>query len=211
MSTDHRHLRRAALARPHRDLHRPEAPARRRCGRVPSRSTAASTPPRRACTSATWCSCSPLRRLQLAGHRPLALVGGATGLIGDPKPTAERTLNAADGRGRLGRADPRRRSSRSSTSTATTPARVVNNLDWTAPMSAHRLPARHRQALPGQPDARQGGGPRPAGLASGHQLHRVQLPDPAGHGLPGAVPAARLHAADRRQRPVGQPHRRAST
>ena len=25
-----------------------------------------------------------LRRLQLAGHRPLALVGGATGLIGDP-------------------------------------------------------------------------------------------------------------------------------
>ena len=34
-----------------------------------------------------------IRRLQLAGHRPLALVGGATGLIGDPKPTAERTLN----------------------------------------------------------------------------------------------------------------------
>jgi tyrosyl-tRNA synthetase len=27
-----------------------------------------------------------LRRLQLAGHRPLALVGGATGLIGDPSP-----------------------------------------------------------------------------------------------------------------------------
>ena len=34
-----------------------------------------------------------LRRLQLAGHRPLALVGGATGLIGDPKPSAERSLN----------------------------------------------------------------------------------------------------------------------
>ena len=34
-----------------------------------------------------------MRRLQLAGHRPLALVGGSTGLIGDPKPTAERTLN----------------------------------------------------------------------------------------------------------------------
>src|SRR4029453_17594249 len=28
-----------------------------------------------------------LRRLQLAGNRPLALVGGATGLIGDPRPT----------------------------------------------------------------------------------------------------------------------------
>ena len=34
-----------------------------------------------------------LRRLQQAGHRPLALVGGATGHIGDPRPTAERTLN----------------------------------------------------------------------------------------------------------------------
>ncbi len=34
-----------------------------------------------------------LRRFQLAGHRPIALVGGATGLIGDPKPTAERQLN----------------------------------------------------------------------------------------------------------------------
>lgn len=34
-----------------------------------------------------------VRRLQQAGHRPLALVGGATGQIGDPRPTAERTLN----------------------------------------------------------------------------------------------------------------------
>ncbi|MEK9601872.1 MAG: tyrosine--tRNA ligase, partial [Pontimonas sp.] len=34
-----------------------------------------------------------MRRLQLAGHHPLALVGGSTGLIGDPKPTAERVLN----------------------------------------------------------------------------------------------------------------------
>ena len=33
------------------------------------------------------------KRLQLAGHKPLALVGGATGLIGDPKDTGERNLN----------------------------------------------------------------------------------------------------------------------
>ena len=33
------------------------------------------------------------RRLQIGGHPPILLVGGATGLIGDPKPTAERTLN----------------------------------------------------------------------------------------------------------------------
>ena len=37
-----------------------------------------------------------VRRFQLAGHRPLALVGGATGLIGDPKETGERTLNPVD-------------------------------------------------------------------------------------------------------------------
>jgi tyrosyl-tRNA synthetase len=36
------------------------------------------------------------KRLQQAGHRPLILVGGATGLIGDPKATGERTLNSAD-------------------------------------------------------------------------------------------------------------------
>ena len=37
-----------------------------------------------------------MRRFQAHGHRPLALVGGATGLIGDPKMTGERTLNPAD-------------------------------------------------------------------------------------------------------------------
>jgi tyrosyl-tRNA synthetase len=36
------------------------------------------------------------RRLQDAGHRPYALVGGATGMIGDPKESGERTLNSLD-------------------------------------------------------------------------------------------------------------------
>jgi tyrosyl-tRNA synthetase len=36
------------------------------------------------------------RRLQLAGHIPFVLVGGATGLVGDPKATGERTMNARD-------------------------------------------------------------------------------------------------------------------
>jgi len=36
------------------------------------------------------------RRLQLAGHRPLILVGGSTGLIGDPKDAGERTMNTKE-------------------------------------------------------------------------------------------------------------------
>ncbi|MGB6246273.1 tyrosine--tRNA ligase [Gordonia sp. (in: high G+C Gram-positive bacteria)] len=37
-----------------------------------------------------------LRRFQLAGHRPVVLSGGATGLIGDPRDVGERTMNSAD-------------------------------------------------------------------------------------------------------------------
>ena len=76
-----------------------------------------------------------MRRLQLAGHRPLALVGGATGLIGDPKPTAERTLNdretVANWVERL--ADQNRRFLDFSGENA---AQMVNNLDWTKEYSA---------------------------------------------------------------------------
>jgi tyrosyl-tRNA synthetase len=82
-----------------------------------------------------------MRRIQLAGHRPLGLVGGSTGLIGDPRQTAERVLNtketvaewvallraqverflAFEGDSAFGNANA---------------ARMVNNLDWTAPLSA---------------------------------------------------------------------------
>ena len=36
------------------------------------------------------------KRLALAGHHPILLVGGATGLIGDPRPTSEREIIAKD-------------------------------------------------------------------------------------------------------------------
>ncbi len=76
-----------------------------------------------------------MRRLQLAGHRPLGLVGGSTGLIGDPRPTAERTLNTkdtvAEWVGNL-----RAQVERYLSFDGDNAARMVNNLDWTAPMSA---------------------------------------------------------------------------
>ncbi len=76
-----------------------------------------------------------LRRLQLAGHRPLALIGGSTGLVGDPRPTAERTLNTrelvAEWVDRLGT-----QASRFLSFEGANAAQLVNNLDWTAPLSA---------------------------------------------------------------------------
>jgi tyrosyl-tRNA synthetase len=79
-----------------------------------------------------------VRRLQLAGNRPLALVGGATGLIGDPKPTAERTLNdtevVASWVERI-RAQIEPFLSFEGPNAAT----MVNNLDWTSGMSAISL------------------------------------------------------------------------
>ena len=76
-----------------------------------------------------------MRRLQLAGHKPLGLVGGSTGLIGDPRPTAERTLNEADvvaeWVGYL-----QAQVSKFLSFEGDNAARLVNNLDWTAPLSA---------------------------------------------------------------------------
>ncbi|MEQ9086359.1 MAG: tyrosine--tRNA ligase [Pontimonas sp.] len=76
-----------------------------------------------------------MRRLQLAGHKPLALVGGSTGLIGDPKPTAERVLNepavVAEWVGKLGEQVARFLSFEGKSS-----ATLVNNLEWTKDLSA---------------------------------------------------------------------------
>ena len=76
-----------------------------------------------------------MRRLQLAGHHPLALVGGATGLIGDPKPSAERNLNdhetVASWVEKL--ADQNRRFLDFE---GKNKAQMVNNLDWTSQYTA---------------------------------------------------------------------------
>ncbi|MEV8214612.1 tyrosine--tRNA ligase [Leifsonia sp. NPDC077715] len=76
-----------------------------------------------------------MRRLQLAGHKPLGLVGGSTGLIGDPRPTAERTLNTketvAEWVGYL-----QAQVTRYLSDEGDNAVRLVNNLDWTAPLSA---------------------------------------------------------------------------
>ncbi|GAB2839524.1 tyrosine--tRNA ligase [Microbacterium insulae] len=77
-----------------------------------------------------------MRRLQLAGHKPLGLVGGSTGLVGDPGGRdAERVLNPVETVeewvGYL-----RAQVERFLSFEGDNAARIVNNLDWTAPLSA---------------------------------------------------------------------------
>lgn len=71
-----------------------------------------------------------MRHLQQAGHRPLALVGGATGMIGDPRESGERTLNSretvAQWTDRL-----RRQIEPFLDFEGPAAAQLVNNLDWT--------------------------------------------------------------------------------
>ena len=77
-----------------------------------------------------------LKRFQRAGHRPIILAGGATGLIGDPRDVGERTMNSREVvtewasriRGQLERFVDMDESP--------TGAVVVNNLSWTGELSA---------------------------------------------------------------------------
>jgi len=77
-----------------------------------------------------------LARMQRAGHSPIAVVGGGTGLIGDPKPTTERALltveqvelNVEGIRGQLARF--------LDFDSTVAPARLVNNAEWLTQLSA---------------------------------------------------------------------------
>jgi tyrosyl-tRNA synthetase len=73
------------------------------------------------------------RVLHRAGHKPLLLVGGSTGLIGDPKETAERALNTKEAVAGWVEGI-RRQVAKFLDFTGNNPARIVNNLDWTGPM-----------------------------------------------------------------------------
>lgn len=75
------------------------------------------------------------RKMQRAGHRVLCLVGGSTGLIGDPKPDAERVLRSKE---EVAAAVEKIRQQAASLLDfdGDNPATMVNNLDWTAPISA---------------------------------------------------------------------------
>ncbi len=178
----------------------------------------------------------PLRALQRAGHQPVVLVGGATGLIGDPRPTAERQLN--DPGTVAGWVDSIRRQlapfldEPAETEGLRGPI-YVDNLEWTAKISAidllrdlgkhfrvskmlakEAVSARLTQALGIGPDDRDAHLLDPA---SGVRLHRGPAPSAVSAGPRVGISQAtdlpwRFWESDARSvsvfRPGGQPRRR---
>ena len=123
-----------------------------------------------------------LRRFQLAGHHPIALAGGATGMVGDPSGKSdERNLqtpeqvahNIACIKEQLGRF--------LDFNLASNPARLVNNADWTTPVSYLEFLREVGKHFTVRFHGREGfrsfahGGPEHR-----NQLHRVQLHAAAG-------------------------------
>ncbi len=81
-----------------------------------------------------------LRRFQLAGYKPIPLVGGATGLVGDPSgKNEERTLNNVDVVGQWAEKFRKQLEKVIDFSDQKSGAVVANNLDWTKSMTALEL------------------------------------------------------------------------
>ena len=146
-----------------------------------------------------------MARLQQAGHRPIAIVGGATGLIGDPGgKSAERVLNPRD----LVAEWVERIRAEVSRFLDFTPgdnaATVVSNLDWTGQLSAidflrdigKHFPVNQmlsREVVRARLEA--------GGISYTEFSYQILQ----AYDYLRAARAAWLHAPARRQRPVGQP------
>ncbi|QRY64379.1 tyrosine--tRNA ligase [Gordonia sp. PDNC005] len=76
-----------------------------------------------------------LRRFQLAGHRPIVLSGGATGLIGDPRDVGERSMNSTDTVAGWAEKIVGQLERFVDINDSTTGAVLVNNMDWTGALS----------------------------------------------------------------------------
>lgn len=77
-----------------------------------------------------------LRRFQLAGHRPIVLAGGATGMIGDPRDVGERVMNTSDTVAEWAERISGQLEVFVDLKDNTTGAHVVNNMQWTGHLTA---------------------------------------------------------------------------
>jgi tyrosyl-tRNA synthetase len=149
-----------------------------------------------------------LKRFQQAGHKPIALVGGATGMIGDPSFKAtERKLNTPDVI--AGWVDKiRGQVAPFLDFEGANAAIMANNYDWFGGdelLEFLRDIGKHFSvnAMIKKESVQQR-----LKREAGHLLHRVFLQPAAGLRLRRTQPPPRLHPADRRLRPVGQHRRR---
>ncbi len=149
-----------------------------------------------------------VRRFQLAGHRPLALVGGATGLIGDPKESG-RAHAEPDRRGRR-RGWPGSAPSSSASSTSTRPTtRRGWSTTTTGPRRCRRSSSCATSASTSASTACSTGRRwRRAWPATGISYTEFSYQLLQSYDYLQLHQQLRLHAADRRLRPVGQHRRR---
>ncbi len=155
-----------------------------------------------------------LKHLQRAGHKPIALVGGATGMIGDPsmksqerKLIDEKTLRHNQEHQAAARQIPRLRLDR----TQRGRTRQQLRLDETVLVSRlhpRRRQAHHRQLHDGKGLGQEASfGRKPAG----NVVHRILLSTRTGLRLPLPIPRQGMPPAARRIRSVGQHHHRHRT
>ena len=154
--------------------------------------TSASIRRRRVCMSASLLPVMGLARLQRFGHTPIAIVGGGTGMIGDPSgKSQERVLLSREQIERERRRHPRAARAVSRLRRARQRrARIVNNADWLGDDRSAVVSARRRQALHRQLHAAEGVGEPAARERRRHLVHRVQLSGAAGLRLSAAVRSA---------------------
>ena len=171
--------------------------------------TSVSTRRPRACTWVVCCRWWLLAHMQRHGHSPIAVVGGGTGLIGDPSgKSVERQLMSVEqvetnvaGIRSAARAVSRFRDN-GCAGTAREQRRLADEAE------RGRLHARRGQALHRQRDAGQGIREATHRQRRRDHLHGVQLFASPGVRLPRALRPFWLHVADGRKRSVGQHHRR---
>lgn len=77
-----------------------------------------------------------LKRFQRAGHRPIVLAGGATGMIGDPRDVGERSMNSADTVADWAQRIRNQLERFVDFDESATGAIIANNMDWTGQLSA---------------------------------------------------------------------------
>ena len=158
------------------------------------------------------CGVMMLRHFQRCGHKPLALVGGATGMIGDPSgKSAERNLlDEATLRHNQEAIKKQLAKFLDFDSDAPNRAELVNNYDWTKDVSfldfareiGKHITVNYMMAKESVQKRR---GPRRT------FVHGIHISAASGIRLPASVSGKGLPAAARRLRPMGQHHHRLGT